>query len=262
MTVKNDIYVGRGYQFDGYPVGFGGPTSLRVIGDDAIIIADGNFTMKGNDIAISSTLIAEITGSTHTTIKVAGDADISRGILKVDLTGYTPVSGNSWTILQAGADLTASKASIDAIVANGGFDPLTYSEPGFLGTLIGPFASVDYSLAPLTPGLSWNIAYNNNAVTLSVTGTASYAADFNHDGKVDGADLTKWKADFGVNANSDANGDGKSDGADFLKWQQQFGSGVPAAAAIGAVPEPAAIALLGLAAMGVGAFARTRRVGA
>jgi len=259
LTVKNDIFVGRGYQFDGYPVGFGGPTSLRVIGDDATIIADGNFTMRNNDIALTSTLIAEITGSTHTTIKVSGDADISRGILKVDLTGYSPVSGNSWTILQAGADLTADKTAIDAIVATGGFDPLTHSEPGFVGTLIGPFASVDYSLAPLTPGLSWNVSYASNSVTLSVTGTALFTADFNQNGQVNGADLTKWKADFGVNGNSDANGDGKSDGADFLIWQQQFGSGVPASAAIGAVPEPASIALIGLAATAMAACSRSRR---
>lgn len=259
LTSKGDIFVGRGYQFDGYPPGFGGPTSLRVTGDDAIIIADGNFTMKNNDIALSSTLIAEITGSTHTTIKVAGDADISRGILKVDLTGYSPVSGNSWTILQAGADLAASKTAIDSIVATGGFDPLTHNEPAFLGTLIGPFASVDYSLAPLTPGLSWNISYNNNAVTLSVTGTASFTADFDHNGQVNGADLTKWKADFGVNGNSDANGDGKSDGTDFLIWQRQFGSGVPAGAAIGAVPEPASIALIGLAVTTLVACGRSRR---
>ena len=92
-----------------------------------------------------------------------------------------------------------------------------------------------------------------------MTGTALFTADFNQNGQVNGADLTKWKGDYGVNGNSDANGDGKSDGADFLIWQQQFGSGVPATAAIGAVPEPASIALCGLAATAMAAYGRSRR---
>ena len=88
-------------------------------------------------------------------------------------------------------------------------------------------------------------------VVLSVVSTGpAFSADFNNDGKVDGADLTKWKQSFG-GAGADANGDGTSNGADFLKWQQQFGSGVPAAAAVGAVPEPASMALAGLAAAAI-----------
>ena len=258
-ATNGNIYVGRGADWEGEPSGSGGPVSLRVTGDDSTIIADGNFLMNTFDVALSSTLIAEITGTTHTTIRVTGDADITNGKLVVDLTGYSPVSGNSWTILTAGADITADKAAVDAVVATAGFDPLTHSEGGTPGALLGPFEATDFSLAPLTPGLSWNVSYANNSVTLSVTGTPTFTADFNHNGQVNGADLTKWKGDFGVNGNSDANGDGKSDGTDFLIWQRQFGSGVPASAAIGAVPEPASIALIGLAATAMVACSRSRR---
>jgi hypothetical protein len=253
---NGNIYVGRGADWADEPDGVGGPVELRVTGDDSIIIADGDFLMNVDSVASSSTLVAEITGATHTTIKVNGNADITNGTLKVDLTGYTPVSGNSWTILTAGADITADKAAVDTIVAAAGFDPLVHDEPMATGTLIGTFAT-DFSLAPLTAGLNWNVSYASNSVTLSITGTPTFTADFNNDGKVDGADLTKWKQSFG-GAGADANGDGVSDGADFLKWQQQFGSGVPATAAVGAVPEPASIALLGLAAMAMTAYGRSR----
>ena len=255
----SNLYVGRGADWAGEAIGTGGPVGLRVTGDDSIIIADGNFLMNVDNVASSSTLVAEITGATHTTIKVTGDANIANGKLVVDLTGYTPVSGNSWTILTAGADITADKATVGTLVTTAGFDPLVQAGPGTAGTLTGTFANTDFSLAPLTAGLSWNVSYASNSVTLSITGAATFTADFDHNGQVNGADLTKWKADFGVNANSDANGDGKSDGTDFLIWQRQFGSGVPASAAIGAVPEPATIALLGLATMAMAACGRSRR---
>jgi hypothetical protein len=78
-------------------------------------------------------------------------------------------------------------------------------------------------------------------------------ADFDRDGDVDGADLTKWKGDFiAQNGNSDANDDGVTNGSDFLIWQRQLGNdATPATDAVSAVPEPAsaAIAAAGLAAL-------------
>jgi hypothetical protein len=62
--------------------------------------------------------------------------------------------------------------------------------------------------------------------------------DFDEDGDVDQADLTKWKNEFGTNF----------DGNDFLAWQGNYGFGVPATPTSAAVPEPAAclLALIGL----------------
>lgn len=82
---------------------------------------------------------------------------------------------------------------------------------------------------------------------LTLGGGVDYAADFNNDGKVNGADLAAWKLAFGQGAEADANNDLKTDGADFLIWQRQFGSGVPTTAAAAAIPEPASAALLMLA---------------
>ena len=253
------IFVGRGFQWEGEPAGVGGATTFRVTGGNSIIAANGSFIMKNNDTASSSTLVAQITGTSHSAINVTGNADISRGIFKVELSGFTPVSGNSWTILEAGADLTDEQNAIDALVAAGGYPALTHNPGIEIGTLTGPFASLDFSMAPLTPGLSWSVTYPDNKVILSVTGTAQFTADFNDDGRVNGADLTKWKGDFDSNSGSDADGDGDSDGNDFLIWQRQLGSGVPATAAVGTVPEPAAAIVMALGALILPAFESRRR---
>ena len=253
------IIVGRGMEWDGQP-GTGGVTEFRVRGGNSVVIANGAFEMNVNNVATSSTLVAQLTGQSHTTIKVTGDARIANGSFKVQLDGYAPVLGDSWTILSAGVtDLSAEKNEIDSRLGAMGFPTLIHAAPGAAGTLQGEFKSTDFSLAPLSSGLQWDVAYANNSVVLSVV-AGGYAADFNNDGRVDGLDLTAWKSAYGQPSNgADANGDGRTDGGDFLVWQREFGSGVPAAPAVGAVPEPASIALIGLAAMGFAAYGRARR---
>jgi hypothetical protein len=89
-------------------------------------------------------------------------------------------------------------------------------------------------------------------------GSPSYEADFNGDGKVDGADLTKWQLAYSVDAGGDANGDGVSDGQDFLVWQRQYGSGFPnLPAEVTVVPEPVSSTIL--VAMGLAVISRTFR---
>lgn len=94
--------------------------------------------------------------------------------------------------------------------------------------------------------LANRVVYMNDVAPLNVS-----AGDFNMDGKVDAADLAVWKADLGstTKAAADANGNGRVDGADFLIWQRTFGQnfGAPAAAAVAAVPEPAAATMVLLA---------------
>ncbi|MEO2049961.1 MAG: PEP-CTERM sorting domain-containing protein [Pirellulales bacterium] len=139
------------------------------------------------------------------------------GLLELSLLGgFNPVLSDSFTVLSAAAGVN------------------------------GVFSLFDFSTASLDPGLAWDVIYNPTNVQLEVVSVPSFSADFDNDGDVDGDDLAQWEGDFG-GPGSDADSDGDSDGSDFLAWQQQFGSGVPVAAALGAVPEPSTLFLAGLA---------------
>jgi hypothetical protein len=84
--------------------------------------------------------------------------------------------------------------------------------------------------------------------------------DFNNDNVVDGADFLIWQRGFGptgTNLTGDADGDGVVDDADLAIWKSQFG-GAPAVAAAAAVPEPATLALGGLAVVVMGILSRRR----
>ena len=96
---------------------------------------------------------------------------------------------------------------------------------------------------------------NPNQIVLSAF-QAGFTADFDHDGNVDGDDLTQLRGDFGQNSLSNADGDGDSDGADFLAWQRQNGSPLVSAASA-PVPEPATVVLLTLAAIAAMGWRRT-----
>ena len=95
-------------------------------------------------------------------------------------------------------------------------------------------------------------------------------ADFDENGLVDGADLTRWRTNFGVGAthlqgNANAAQDGDVDGADFLVWQRRVGSSGAVSSsnsASAAVPEPAMLCLaaLGLFAAMVIAPSRSRGI--
>jgi hypothetical protein len=91
-------------------------------------------------------------------------------------------------------------------------------------------------------------------------GGAGFAADFNNDNMVTGADLATWRLNFGPNdAAGDADGDNDTDGADLLIWQRELGSGVggPALAATSAIPEPSG-GLLAIGAAALSLLARAR----
>ena len=175
-----------------------------------------------------------ITGSSHSTIQVTDNARIGNGELIVELSNYSPVAGDSYTLIA-----TDNSSGVN-----------------------GEFKTVDLSLAPLDSGLGWDLDYNADSVVLSVIEFSP--ADFNEDGFVDGDDLAAWEANLGLTGTAtkmlgDANGDMAVNGSDFLAWQREFTGSAPQAENSSAVPEPSSL-LLTLAAALSGWLRRKRSV--
>ncbi|QDS98241.1 hypothetical protein [Adhaeretor mobilis] len=197
----------------------GGPTGSVVFGSPLWITRPG-----------TATLHSVITGSSHSIIQVTDEARISNGELVIELDGYSPVSGDSFTLLQTG-----NSSGVD-----------------------GEFKAVDLSLAPLGSGLSWDLAYNADSVVLSVIGGLLFAtADFDEDGDVDAADLAAWDTNFGLTGSAaksqgDADLDMDVSGSDFLTWQQEFTGPASTDASINAVPEPGCFLLALIGVLGAG----------
>jgi hypothetical protein len=182
--------------------GFGSPvgasSQLRIVGPNVNAAINGNLYMSFNPVALTanadpSTLSAVITGATHSTIDVGGTANIEFGNLKVELSGYSPVGGETYTLLTAAAVTGAD------------------------------FLASDFSLATLASGLSWDVDVTPTSVVLKVLGSTGRPGDFDGDNDVDGADflrwqrgqtssplspaqLAAWKANFGIPATPVAGG--------------------------------------------------------
>ncbi|MBL9165746.1 MAG: PEP-CTERM sorting domain-containing protein [Planctomycetaceae bacterium] len=123
-----------------------------------------------------------------------------------------------------------------------------------LGAIFASGGSQDLSL-------EFHLASGETLVgTVQYIGTPGFAADFNSNGFVDGADLALWKIGYGkasgaVKSDGDFNLDGRVDGADFLGWQRQFGSGTPP---IAAIPEPGSVLLAAMSALVVAGVRKQR----
>jgi autotransporter-associated beta strand protein len=137
-------------------------------------------------------------------------------------------------------------ASTNGLTINGGTINLTdlgsatggvYTLIDYVGVLNGSFGNLSLGTTPA--GFSFRL-FNDTANTLiGVEVTAP--GDFNHDGAVDGGDYVVWQKGLGTTYTQ----------ADFDAWRANFGKTyAPAAAAeLGAVPEPAAVTMLGVGAV-------------
>ena len=220
----SNIFIGRGN--DSSP-GSGGETELRVVGDQATIIATGGLFMNPNNVATSSTLIAVITGPTHTPIRVAGNADIDNGDLKIELNGYVPSSNDTWVLLEAGSDLASDISLLELKIDEDGYDELVHALPEQAGQVVGEFQSIDTSLARLPAGLSWEIGYTPKQVFLGVTGTPGLLGDFDGNGKLDTEDIDALMNEVAAGstlAAFDLNSDSHVDDQDRDAWLAAAGA--------------------------------------
>ncbi len=204
--------------------GSGHLTGSVMLGGSAIIELDSTFTSQVGSFSFDSFAMTGGTVQLDLGGLVAGiDFDQLNVLGNASLAGTLDVA-----LIDPGTGLFAP-------VAGDSFDILTAT-----GGVTGTFTTEN--LPVLTGGLSWDVVYGANAVTLQVLST-TLPADFDGDGDVDSADLVVWQSSYGVDAGADADGDGDSDGFDFLAWQQQF-TGPAAVPSATSVPEPSGIVLL------------------
>jgi autotransporter-associated beta strand protein len=276
----------------------GTAASLQKNNDGALALNAAN-TYDGGTIIDQGPLLAN-----NTTGSAVGTGDVSildAGVLGG--TGFVGTAGDASNVsvqlggrinpgvtigqLTVSGDVTFGAGSfLDVDLDGGGFDKLAITGGATLdGTLnvVVPEGFVatpgsTYQVLTSTSGVtgqfagltwngsnSWTAQYGANSVTLIAGASAGFASDFDLDGDVDSADLTRWKANFGLasggtKALGDATGDGVVNGGDFLAWQREFGSGViPAAPAAAAVPEPATWGTAILAAICSGLIPRQLR---
>ena len=258
----------------------GGSQSLGSIFDAPTPVAFGDATedlaFTYTDGAVTRTGIINYIGSQNVN-NLTLLVDPTNGQTQIRNTSGFPISLDGYTISSTfGAIDSAQWSSLDDKNASGG----DWQEANITANRISELKVA--GAVNLTTGQSLSIgnAFNETAGKQDLsfqfilageqtarTGAVVYGAitapsipgDFDGNGLVNAADLTKWKGEFGVNAGSDANGDGKSDGADFLLWQRNFGAG-SATVAAGAVPEPATAALLAGGVAMVGLSVRRRAV--
>jgi PEP-CTERM motif len=178
------------------------------------------------DVTVGGRYYQRDNGALVTTLRADGVATILVG-------GPASVDGD-WTVIDEGAPI-------------GVFDVLTTSdtESGFSGT----FDNI------ILPGPNWGWGVRDDSTLWVEKYTAlTLLGDANGDGIVSDADYTIWADHYGqtgvARSMGDFNGSGSVTEADYTIWADNYG------AAIGSVPEPAALALLSL---GAAALLRWRR---
>ena len=175
-----------------------------------------------------------------------GDATFVTGVV------YEDLNGNQFYDLdegRGGVRIDVEGSPFYAISSDsGGYTVPVTGDGSYDVSFTGAGFAPHSALAQIVDGANVKIDYLASPIV--------YAADFDGDLDVDGADLVAWQGAFGINGLADADDDGDSDGIDFLIWQRQFGSGVTSQVlASQSVPEPGALWLLtvGLACLGRGA---------
>lgn len=176
-------------------------------------------------------------------------------IYEVGFTGATDVSAGPFA---AGLSGQSSTPVTKTLVWSGIADALVGQN--LEGLTLGPrLPNGDWVLVGVVDNAANDPVSDNTLVTFVLRATPS--ADFNQDGAIDAADYTVWRDNSGIalgatTAVGDADRDGDVDTFDWYEWQNTFAAN-PASG--GAVPEPAALALLACCTMGFSARRALRR---
>lgn len=186
---------------------------------------EGSYAITHNLVRLEMEIGGLTAGTEHDLLDSTGTVSLNGilDVLAVDLgNAYVPTAGDRFDIIE-------STSAISGTFASANF-------PSILGARTVTWLPVDYITDP-------------SKVTLEIATVDFLAGDFDENGMVDGADLAKWEAGFGMSAGAshmdgDADGDFDVDGVDFLAWQRQYGIGVsPLSAVVVTVPEPCSLAL-------------------
>jgi autotransporter-associated beta strand protein len=249
-------------------------TSVQTI-EIGALVGDATSVVQGYQGGLGATAKTWRIGALNTSTTFAGtiidgagssSTTAATNITKVGTGTLTLTGANTYTgdtSVEAGTLSIANPYladTADVLVSNGATLNLNFAGTDTIDSLF--FAGISQAIG------TWG-AVGSGAMFTSplITGTGllqvtthaitPIAGDFDGNGTVDSADLAKWRADVLTGTGSDANGDGRTDGADFLIWQRNLGLSSSAAAAAGAVPEPAT-AMLVVGALLVGSLAPRR----
>jgi hypothetical protein len=232
-------------------------------GTFASTVTDVGFQYSDRDGRIINGLV-NYTGTKLNNLLLQVDPTTGRGTLRnpsattVNIDGYvigstaslTPVTWNSLDDQNAaGGDwlelLNPSAAQIGEVKTLG-------------STTLAPSASFDLGVIfNTTAARNLTFEFLQSGELVATVGAVVYEtaadADFDNDGDVDGRDFLVWQRGVGTNSGAtnsqgDANGDGAVNGADLALWRSRFGT-TAVQATVGAVPEPASLALAALAAL-------------
>jgi hypothetical protein len=142
-----------------------------------------------------------------------------------------------------GSDLlTSGWIDLDAILTGGEAD----SNPG-------PIERAHFDFRQFFEDGDAGKLYFDLSPSFDVVLPESLVGDYNGDGKVDAGDYTLWRDMMGTVGQmlaADGNGDGMVDHLDYVVWKDHFGQTLGGGSgSAAAVPEPASLALLFLAAL-------------
>ena len=226
VLINNNQNTGTGsVSVSGGVLGGGGRVSGNLTNASGGTVAPGAsagvLTVQGNYVQQSgSTLAIEIgglsEGQTYDVLNVTGSMTLNGGTLNVSLIdGFMPAAGNSFDIL----DFTSLTGGFTSLVLQGGAG-------------------------------SWNTSQLLTTGTITFTGSATVAGDYNGNGIVDAADYTVWRNTLRPSVTPGTGADGTGDGvinqADYNFWKSRFGATSGSGAGNTAVPEPTALTLLGV----------------